>query len=65
MNGAIWVSVILLLAALALPLASLRGRNLPGRTLAMMAAAWIAIFIIVAVIFAVLTRNTDQMHHYT
>ena len=56
MNVAIWASVILLVAALALPLASLRGRRIPGGALLKMAAAWIAIFILCAIIFAYLVR---------
>ena len=57
MNVAIWASVILLVAALALPLASLRGRRIPGGALLKMAAAWIAIFILCAIIFAYLVRS--------
>ena len=56
MNGAIWASVILLVAALVLPLASLRGRRIPGGTLLKMAAACIAIFNICVIIIAFLVR---------
>lgn len=44
-----WLQILTLALVMILPLSALRQRKLPGKTLALMALAWIAIFGLVAI----------------
>lgn len=48
MSGNAWISIIFVLAALILPLSALRSRHISKERLLWMGAAWIGLFVIVA-----------------
>ena len=52
MSGQAWAAIGMLLMALVLPLAALRGGRIPPPTAARMATIWLALFILVAMAFS-------------
>jgi hypothetical protein len=51
-SGNAWAYAAMIALALVLPLAALRGRALSAGAAAKMAAAWLTIFVVVALVFS-------------
>lgn len=56
MNGNAWLSVLFVMLALILPIASLKRRQVPLNSLVVMGLAWAAIFAILIVVVGFFAR---------